>query len=29
MAGSPRFNGLQDIEDLIVGLADALAPKRP
>ena len=25
MAGSPRFNGLQDIEDLIAGLADALA----
>jgi len=25
MAGSPRFNGLRDIEDLIVGLADALA----
>ena len=25
MAGSPRFNGLQDIEDVIEGLADALA----
>ena len=25
MAGSPRFNGLRDIEDLIAGLADALA----
>src|SRR4029077_1242818 len=25
MAGSPRFNGLQDIEDVIAGLADALA----
>jgi phosphoglycerate dehydrogenase-like enzyme len=24
MAGSPRFNGLQDIEDVIVGLADAI-----
>jgi len=24
MAGSPRFNGLQDIEDLIAGLADVL-----
>ena len=26
MAGSPRFNGLQDIEDVIAGLARALAP---
>jgi hypothetical protein len=25
MAGSPRFNGLQDIEDVIEGLAGALA----
>ena len=25
MAGSPRFNGLRDIEDLIAGLADTLA----
>lgn len=25
MAGSPRFNGLQDIEDMITGLARALA----
>ncbi len=25
MAGSPRFNGLRDIEDLIAGLADAFA----
>jgi phosphoglycerate dehydrogenase-like enzyme len=25
MAGSPRFNGLQDIEDVIMGLARALA----
>jgi phosphoglycerate dehydrogenase-like enzyme len=25
MAGSPRFNGLRDIEDVIAGLADALA----
>jgi phosphoglycerate dehydrogenase-like enzyme len=25
MAGSPRFNGLQDIEDVIAGLADTLA----
>jgi phosphoglycerate dehydrogenase-like enzyme len=25
MAGSPRFNGLQDIEDLIAGLARAIA----
>src|SRR5580704_18421664 len=25
MAGSPRFNGLRDIEDVIEGLADALA----
>jgi phosphoglycerate dehydrogenase-like enzyme len=25
MAGSPRFNGLQDIEDVIEGLADVLA----
>jgi phosphoglycerate dehydrogenase-like enzyme len=24
MAGSPRFNGLRDIEDVIVGLADAI-----
>jgi phosphoglycerate dehydrogenase-like enzyme len=24
MAGSPRFNGLQDIEDVIAGLADAI-----
>ncbi len=29
MAGSPRFNGLRDIEDLIAGLADALAANRP
>jgi phosphoglycerate dehydrogenase-like enzyme len=28
MAGSPRFNGLQDIEDVIVGLADAIELKR-
>jgi phosphoglycerate dehydrogenase-like enzyme len=25
MAGSPRTNGLKDIEDVIVGVADALA----
>ena len=25
MAGSPRFNGLQDIEDLIAGLAGVFA----
>jgi phosphoglycerate dehydrogenase-like enzyme len=29
MAGSPRFNGLQDIEDLIAGLADALDAREP
>jgi phosphoglycerate dehydrogenase-like enzyme len=29
MAGSPRFNGLQDIEDVIAGLADALAAQHP
>ena len=26
MAGSPRFNGLKDIEDVIAGLAHAVAP---
>jgi phosphoglycerate dehydrogenase-like enzyme len=29
MAGSPRFNGLQDIKDLIVGLADAIDASEP
>jgi phosphoglycerate dehydrogenase-like enzyme len=29
MAGSPRFNGLQDIEDVIVGLADAIDAGEP
>jgi phosphoglycerate dehydrogenase-like enzyme len=29
MAGSPRFNGLQDIEDVIAGLAYALATQEP
>jgi phosphoglycerate dehydrogenase-like enzyme len=29
MAGSPRFNGLQDIENVIAGLADALAARQP
>jgi phosphoglycerate dehydrogenase-like enzyme len=28
MAGSPRFNGLQDIEDVIAGLADAIERER-
>jgi phosphoglycerate dehydrogenase-like enzyme len=28
MAGSPRFNGLQDIEDVIAGLADAIELER-
>jgi glyoxylate reductase/D-3-phosphoglycerate dehydrogenase len=28
MAGSPRTNGLKDIEEVIGGIADSLAPTR-